>query len=212
MKAISKSVFALILCVLLSQLDTKAQITQSIGVTGGFASSGFHGESIKDVNRRNLYSVGMFYHLAPGKGVFSIQPEIIYVPKGGVYTYDALQIKEEYQLNYLEIPVMVKISIPIAKRIYPHVFAGPQIGIKLSEKYEVSSLSDPSLVIAGTKETEEIDYGGVFGAGVDFKIKKLFLGLNCRYYLGANEVKEANEAADIKNGTFSMNLGLGVKF
>lgn len=188
-----------------------AQETEhTIGAKVGFASSSFRGADIDDVSRRNLVTAGVFYQLAPGRGIFALQPELLYAPKGGSYENESLNIREDYRLEYLELPVLLKFAIPIDETIYPNIFFGPQVGFRLSETYDVSTTSGSGLTISRNPDTRGVDYGGVFGGGVDFRLDGFWIGLGGRYTLGFNEIQEADQASDIQNGAFSLQLGVGV--
>jgi len=195
--------FLLVLPLIFNQIKAQKNIT-NIGAKAGFSSSSFRSAEINDISRRNLATTGAYLNYAPGKGIFSLQPEILYAPKGSSFSYAG--VRYEYKLNYIEVPLLLKFSIPIAKTFYPNVFAGPQAGFRLSEKRSVTS---GNTQIVNTQKTNGVDYGGVFGAGFDIKLDNVVLGFDGRYMLGLNELETADEFDDIRNGAFSLNFGIG---
>ncbi len=187
--------------------SVKAQTNvKSLGVKAGFSSSSFRGATINDISRRNLATMGAYFNYAPKKGVFSLQPEVLYSPKGSTFSYAG--VRYEYKLNYIEVPLLLKFSIPINATFFPNVFVGPQAGFRLSEKRSVILANGNQIV--NTEKTNGIDYGGVFGGGIDIKFDNVVLGFDGRYMLGLNELKSADEFNDIKNGSFSLNFGIGI--
>lgn len=200
-----KWIILLVLPLTFGALKAQTNVT-SVGAKVGFSSSSFRSAHISDVSRRNLATMGGYLNFAPGKGIFSIQPEVLYAPKGSTFSYGG--VRYEYKLNYIEVPVLLKLSIPIGGTFYPNIFAGPQAGFRLSEKRSVISSNGTQAV--STQKTNGVDYGGVFGGGIDIKLDNVVLGFDGRYMLGANELESADEFSDIRNGSFSLNFGIGI--
>lgn len=203
-KQLLRWIILLILPLSFNSLNAQNNVT-SVGAKIGFSSSSFRSANISDISRRNLATTGAYINFAPGNGIFSLQPEILYAPKGSSFSYAGVEY--EYKLNYLEVPLLLKFSVPIAETFYPNVFLGPQAGFRLSEKRSVTSGNNQ---IVNTQKTNGVDYGGVFGAGIDFKLERVALSFDGRYVLGLNELEAADEFNDIRNGAFSLNFGLGI--
>ncbi len=146
---------------------------------------------------------GVFLAFNIGR-IITIQPEINYTMKGAERTYTDSDItyNEKLYSNYIEIPVLLKIRIPIPG-ISPVVFAGPAVGYKLNEKATLDGVNE-TLV---NEMFEKLDYGAIFGAGLDFG--RHFM-LDVRYSLGMEKVVKAIEgetSANIKNGVWSASIG-----
>ncbi|MFH1352755.1 MAG: porin family protein [bacterium] len=154
-------------------------------ITGGIALGGFAVYKVND----NL----------------SIQPELLYTQKGAkvewtdTFKYEdwMYQYTETYsgecdvELNYIEIPVLVKYSISPGGDIRPFVFGGPALGILMGAK------ADSEDIKSDCKSTE---LSIVLGGGVDYGIYSVDL----RYSMGMTKV--FNEG-DEKNSVISLMVG-----
>ena len=74
----------------------------------------------------------------------SLQPEVRYSMKGSKFEYNAqdqngnlIAVKETDKIDYMEIPIYFKLSIPTGTLFTPDFMLGPVMGIKLSSKYEL---------------------------------------------------------------------------
>ena len=180
------------------------------GLKVGMNSADLFGDEIKEMEQdlgEELVSkwgfcAGGFIRFSLAK-TFAIQPEFLYTMKGAKMEAIVLDetMKFEFNLTYLEIPVLIKIMLPTPGIITPHLYAGPVMGIKLSGKIKAE--------YAGESEEEDIsdelkdnDYGLIVGGGIDAgKIT-----VEIRYVLGLTTI--ATEAdTDVKNGVFSIMLG-----
>ena len=143
-------------------------------------------------------------------GMFAIQPEVLYTMKGVRWEGEingATPLKVWMKLDYLEIPVLVKIMAPSPGGVNPYLFAGPVFALKLSSKMKAE--------YAGESAEEDIedlkgtDFGLVIGAGVDFGFGASGMGkmtLDVRYSLGLSTISDF-EGDDVKNGVFSLMVG-----
>ncbi len=104
---------------------------------------------------------------------FAVQPEILYVNKGaekGVFLFTAY-----WDIDYLEIPVLLKFDLMPEGSVHPNLFAGPALDILLSSKIGVLNYSYD--VSDGMKT---VDFSLVFGGGIDYK----HFVFDLRYALG----------------------------
>ena len=95
---------------------------------------------------------------------FAIQPELVYASRGSDITLDGNYLAE-YQLRYLELPVLLRATLPRKGRWYGYLVAGPSISYLLG-----ANVSD----FAGTADIKEdfisFDVGGVVGIGGTYEI------------------------------------------
>ncbi|HOT69444.1 MAG TPA: porin family protein, partial [Candidatus Saccharicenans sp.] len=113
------------------------------------------------------------------------------------------EYSEKIYGDYLEIPLLIKVKIPLPG-IKPVVFAGPAVGFKLREKYELNGEELP----LEEKILKNNDYGAIFGAGLD--IGRHFM-IDVRYSLGLQKIITAVEegtSPDVKNGVWSATIGI----
>ena len=157
--------------------------------------------------------------------MFSLQPELLFTMKGAKYEDEYTEEEDNYEYyekteismncNYLEIPVLAKLKIPMEGNIKPNVFLGPALSIALSTTYDVDfeykEYEDGQLVDeesgsvdADIEFIKDVDFGLVFGAGVDFgKIT-----VDARYNMGLSSIADEDEDdVKIKNSVISIMLG-----
>lgn len=187
------------------------------GLKIGVTSAKLHGDDVgdledlfgEDLKSRIGFSVGGFITFNISE-MFAIQPEVLYTMKGLRYEEEIFgeTLKVWMKLDYLEIPVLVKIIFPSPGGVNPYLFAGPAVAIKLSAKVkaEIAGESEEEPIEEGLKST---DFGLVIGAGVDFGFGASGMGkmtLDVRYSLGLSTISDF-EGDDVKNGAFSLMVG-----
>ena len=121
-----------------------------------------------------------------GAGPLTIQPEVLYSMKGVVYkaTFFGITGTSTEQLNYLDIPILVKYDLaPAPTKI--SIYAGPSLGILLSanEKFEVTGLGSTTADIKDSVNSTDI--GIVVGAGVGLAGG---ISIDARYQVGLSSV------------------------
>jgi len=150
------------------------------------------------------FTGGIFLAFHLGR-VVTIQWEALYTMKGASFEYTDLEdtYTEKLYGNYIEIPLLLKLTIPTPV-IQPFIFAGPSVGFKLSEKIQVNGEDIP----LEEKLLKNNDYGAIFGAGLN--LGRNFM-LDVRYSLGLQKVIDTIEGetpVDVKNGVWSATIGI----
>ncbi len=145
--------------------------------------------------------VFLAFNLGP---IITIQPEILYTMKGVRMeeTVGDVTFSEKIYGDYVEIPLLLKLRIPTGT-ISPVVFAGPAVGFKLKETFEINGETVPDETLL-----KSFDYGAIFGAGLDFG---RHLMLDVRYSMGLQKVIKIVEGeipVDVKNGVWSASVGI----
>ena len=176
-----------------------------VGVKGGFIAAELSGDLENDFASRSGFGFGAFLQVMVGPS-FSIQPEALYLAKGG--SEDG---GDEVKVNYLQIPVLVQYHLPAAV-VSPRIFAGPSIAFETGCDIEVGSVSDSCG--AFDVDTKSADFGLVFGAGVDIPAGGVVVTLDGRYDLGVTNVAEEVEGSEfeIKNRAWEFFAGVGFPF
>ena len=184
--------------------DAKAEEGEDKKMKMGFAAGGFVTYSITEM--------------------FAVQPEVLYTMKGAKYEWEGGSATAK--VDYLEIPVLAKVTIPTEGNIGPHLFIGPSLGILLSAKEKVEIDGEDPEGLAGEEDakdwTKSTDFGLVFGAGVDIGMPhsaitidgRFELGLStiekdyeCTYSYDGETITETCEAGDVKNSVISFMVG-----
>ena len=197
-----------------------AQALVDFGFKGGINNSkilfspslNFPGE---DYLQGTTFGLFMTFNL----GRIGLQPEVLYSRRGlefqiPVYTPDTEYYADsKARLDYIEIPLLVRLDILPAGPLKFYIFGGPSFGILL--KAELAQ------TYQGTTETEDIksDFKNsalaiVGGLGVDIKIPLLFkLTVDARYHYGLNNILSdtsslLEETDKARNSGFSIMAGL----
>jgi len=172
----------------------------SVGITGGINIATVRGDDVEDVDSRTAGFFGGFVEY-PFTPVVSIQPEFLYTMKGASDTYNGYKVT--VKLNYVEIPVLLRVNIPTESNVKPFLVAGPGIGFKVSSKSEVNSHEEDIEDVKGT------DFGFIFGGGIGFPVGSYMMSVAARYELGLTSVDDSEYEEDVKNGVISIGAGLG---
>ncbi len=117
-----------------------------------------------------------------------VQPEILWSKQG-----NDLSGLGELDLNYVNIPVMLKLYLPLGLNFQ----AGPQFGILMNSDATTADGMDFS------DSLKDSDLSAALGAGWDAPFGLQF---NARYVLGLSDINEGQGDA-IRNRTFQLSIG-----
>lgn len=140
--------------------------------------------------------------------MFAVQPELLYMMKGT--KWDSAGTSLTYKLDYLQIPVLLKVMPETGGKIKPAIFVGPYVGFLLSASGALSLFGADFDLKDRYKSTE---FGLSFGAGVNFLMSKGAITFDGRYDLGLSKIEKSQlgEQANIKTGTITFLLGYTFK-
>jgi hypothetical protein len=216
---------------------TVAAAPVNYGLKGGINIGTLNGDDAAGLDARVALSGGLYATVAVSP-VLVIQPELLFTQKGAEddSLSSADQSSLKIQLDYLEVPVLARFRVPLSTpTVRPYVFAGPYAAFVLSAQFDGPLTTDPAALaekfdIANEKS---VDYGLVFGGGVDLAAGQGTVSIEARYELGLstafedvdpagirvdrgwpfiqNEIAFADattgEAYDLKTGVFSIMVG-----
>jgi hypothetical protein len=133
----------------------------------------------------------------------TLHVEVLFATKGS-HHFVLGEKRYSYSLNYLELPLLARASLPSIKdRLVPFVTAGPMVGILLSAGGEDVRLGEP-LDVDGVWKS--IDFGVVFAAGAAIRITSYdSLTLEARYDMGLRAIE--HERDTINNRGILLVLG-----
>lgn len=176
----------------------------NFGTKAGMNIANMHGDDIQGTQSKIGFCGGGFATFGLGD-VFAIQPEILYTQKGYRWEqeYMGAIFKDTGMLYYIEIPMLSKIMIQVKGNVRPNLFIGPYFGTNLVAKRKIEVIEPPHEEdITNFRDSE---FGMVFGAGLDYILKKGKIGFEGRYTLGLTTTSEIDR--DIKNNVISFMLG-----
>jgi hypothetical protein len=162
----------------------------------------FGGEDApSDLGRRTGLTLGGFITF-DFAGPFALQPELNYVQKGAEQANGTIT-----KLDYIELPLLVKLQAPTGGAVSPHLFMGPTGALNINAEEETD---------AGTTDVSDnvrmVDLGLAFGIGLDAGLGAGTLLVDARYGLGVTSLDEDDDVAEaedvsIRNQGFMITVG-----
>lgn len=208
-KHLTNRVSLAIACVVSLAAPAHAQF----GIRGGMNLTKFVGGPT-DTEEKTGLNLGLSIPLLR-IGPVSIVPEVYYSEKGAKQFDPTTATTFEYGLNYIEVPVLAKLSFPLARLLSGYVAGGPAFGwnidctISATETGSTNNLGECGETFSSYDTAmEKADRGVVFGAGLDFTVRGLGgLNLDARLVRGLSRLQKGTTGADIRNQAFSLMLG-----
>lgn len=184
--------------------------TPQFGMKGGANFSNLYTDDVDDNNVLTSFNAGI-YTTFPLTDFIAIQPELLYSRKGSELVYDNAFASgtAKFKLNYIELPVLLKINL--AKNLNIH--AGPYFAYLVDA--QITNESDSgSFDFQDNYDNDDFnrfDTGLAAGVGID--LDKVGIGL--RYNYGLSTVGKERTVAgqtytipDGKNSNLSLYLTL----
>lgn len=192
-----------------------------LGLRGGINLSEFVGGDAEADTKRGLDLGVAFSPLQAGP--FSLMIEGYYRQKGAETLQSSLDSTEppesvEFGLDYVEIPVLARVDIPLASRLGLYLQGGPAFGWQLDCGVEFSTSGDPGsptgncddLLGGGLEDTlRDYEMGAVGGAGLELIVLQGVgaITLDARINRGLTRLTKEDTGSDLKNQSMSLMLG-----
>lgn len=184
------------------EADNTRSMSPSFGVKGGVNFATVNGDGFDSPDSRTSFHVGALAEF-PLAEMFSLQVEALYSGQGFEYTTPILNQKREYQLDYINVPVLAKVYLFKGFSIE----AGPQFGFLVNEEID----SDPTGDGGDTATDAAKDFEFGFAGGVTFQTE-MGLFATARYTQGVTEILENRNDSDNKITNSVFQIGIGYKF
>ena len=179
-----------------AQESTSSGASSGFGIKGGLNySTVSKGKFDEGPDPRTSFHIGFLGEIPLVSNVFAIQPEVVYSRQGFETIVKPLLGSDytvTYQIDYVNVPILAKFYLG---KVFS-IEAGPQFGIKVSEKTE----SDNSTTIEN--EVNDFDTAIAVGASFNFSGGAFISG---RFTQSLNEVIKDS---DSKNMVFQVGIGL----
>ena len=183
------------------------------GIHLGMAASNFHGQlhDLAGLESRTQLTGGAFAAVRLSRYV-ALQPELNYVPRGAKTSGLATDVdgnvigpfETHWDLKYLELPVLVRLTLPTEGRVVPSVYASPTLSYRL----DAAARSEGPVGIIGSipsrdlkNDTHAIDSGFSVGTGLEIGAGPGAVTLDGRYTFGLRNIFTGTGAANDKNRT-----------
>lgn len=179
--------------------DNSTSRAASFGVKGGVNFATITGKDFDSPDARTSFHVGVVGEM-PISDMFSIQAEALYSGQGYKSAVPGMVSgeKAEYQLDYINVPVLAKIYI--AKGF--SIEAGPQVSFKVNEEFDFNPNGDSGDV--KRDQAEDLEFG--VAGGITFQTS-MGLFATGRYIYGVTDIIKD---VDAQNSVFQ--IGVGFKF
>ena len=205
-----------------AQLPSLASAGPRAGILAGLSSATFGGDDTQlesgsgvDKKRRNGVVAGAYltFPLVPGLPV-AIRPELLYAQKGVrlTGTYDVQDVANlppalvtatsTAKLDYLELPVLLQLTVPNTAGLRPSLYAGPSVAYRLRCRLQTEfSGTSTSSGCDDSGLDRKFDASGVFGGQLGFGLGGQAIAVGARYTLGLTKLAKDS---DVKNRAFAV--------
>jgi hypothetical protein len=199
--------------VVLAALCVAALLPQTLsagfGIKGGYTLSKFSLTTDEPLpfSFVNLpyYTGGIYFSLKLGP--LAIQPEVLYTRMGARYAVEGDSL--EYRFDYIQVPLLLKLSVIPAGPIRPVIFAGGY-GSYMLKANGVETVDGESESTDLGDMFEKYDYGVIGGAGLEFKLPGISFSIEGRYNYGLKNILADPIAGEaVKNRSIMALVGIG---
>ncbi|MGO3690569.1 MAG: porin family protein [Psychroflexus halocasei] len=167
MKKLMLTVAITVGTILTSNAQSDSKVVQ-LGAKGGVNFASVTGDDFDSPDSRTSFNAGIVAEV-PYSERFSLQAEVFYSGQG--FEVEDINVagvnfdtnKVEYQLDYIQVPLLAKVYLIEGLNVY----AGPQIGFKVNEEIDYES-GDVNVDDTMLPEAQDFDFSGTVGAGYKF--------------------------------------------
>lgn len=164
-----------------------------VGIKAGYSLAKISQAPTVDWKNLSFFTGGLSFEA--GLGFISLQPEVLYVRMGGKLSAGGF----ENRLNYIQVPVLLKIAVVPAGPIRPFFSAGAY-GSYLIKAEGVMVVDGETQKADLTADYQRLDYGAVGGVGLAFKLALISVSVEGRYNYGLmNIMKGPGPGESMKN-------------
>ncbi|MEQ1586981.1 MAG: porin family protein [Cyclobacteriaceae bacterium] len=176
-----------LLSLAINQQGIAQQSNKRVGIKGGLNVSNLFIDNVTDENARLGFHLGLFGQLF-SSDVFAIQPELLYSTKGSKaqYTSGAFYQDVQYNLNYLELPVLAVFKLGESVEIQAGGYASYLLNANISYQGDIANGADE----IDKDNLTSFDYGLSGGLGYNFKAVQV----GVRYNYGLVQIADSDAA------------------
>jgi hypothetical protein len=201
-------IFLLLLLSYLFLGSVNAQTGVRFGLKAGYSLATQYGITpadntfMVDTHSRNGFAGGVFAYFPITESV-GIQQELLYAMKGSrqnvtITTPVNINTVSEYDLNYFEMPIVIKYKFVNIKNFGIYGSTGIALSLLMNGEYRITStinMGGPPTIIEESgdmKGLDTFDYSFVYGAGTDFKLLNKDFFIEYRMTVGWNTLAMPN--------------------
>jgi hypothetical protein len=176
-----KTIMVLVFLSVIVSYGVNAQSTQ-VGIKGGVNFSNMFIEDIDDENVRTGFHVGILAKFLGANETVGFQPELLYSTKGSKGQYDIAELNGEqrFNLNYIDLPLMLLIRIGDVVDLNLGGYASYLVNSSVSTDGDLGD----AYVELDKDDFNSFDYGLVGGLAFNFDV----VSIGARYNYGLRKV------------------------
>lgn len=198
--------FVLFLFISINELQAQERSFGIKGGTGAYQITSEFGNISSTSDRKIGFEAGIFGEF-PINRLLSIQPEAVFVQKGGEEASQSLG-SSSLTLNYVDVPLLLKINAPVDGALQPFIFGGPYAGYLIEATSDADGENEDL-----TDLLNEFYYGLKVGLGINIGP----LQLDARYDMGIANLYKEDESLDGADSDFKITtsgfvVSLGLRF
>ena len=186
--------------------QANAQSPIDFGVKGGLNFANL--SSNDDLDTRTGFHAGLVLDFSLPMLPLGVESGLYYTQKGAEFTEDGITITGK--LDYVEVPVLAKISFGPPGPFSPHIVVGPYAAYNTKAEFEATSGS-ASISDDFSDEISDLDLGAIIGVGADFNLGLTKLNVSARYSYGFSNINESEFEVDEENHRVFM-ISAGIMF
>lgn len=198
------SIFMIVSYGLIHQVNAQSPI--DFGVKGGVNIANLSSDD--DLDSRTGIHAGLVLDFSLPLLPIGVESGIYYTQKGAEFTEEGITVTGK--LDYIEVPVLAKISLGPPGPFSPHVVVGPYAAFNTKAEFEASSGS-ASLSEDFSDQTSDLDFGAIAGVGADFNLGLTKLNVSARYSYGFSNINDSDFEVDEENNRVFM-ISAGIMF
>lgn len=150
------------------------------------------------------------YELESGLGVMA---ELLYLRMGAqtAVRYNDFPATLESKITYLALPVLVQYKLKAGQHFSPRLFLGPAGMFKMDALVAVEDRETTGLLYEEDQSIENLDWGLMFGGGLDLEISDQTVTLEARYFGGRRDVTKPSGELDgsvLRNRSMTVMVGI----
>ncbi len=182
--------------------SAQAQLSINKGLRGGlnFANVSVDPDQDFELKSRTGLAVGGYLEVDP-VGPLGVQADVLFSQKGAKLSLGSEEATAK--ITYLEIPVVAKLSIPLAPTMTYNVHAGPAFCFKLSEGFDPEDFADDE------DSFKSSDLGLVVGLGLTVNALISQVQIDARYTIGLSDINVEGSGFEAKNKALTILVGVG---
>ena len=186
-----------------------AQAQLTAGVQVGVNSSNISLTDVPGVSTSSLTGfMGGGWVGAHVGSIIAIQVEAFYTQKGAKLESSGVPT-ETLKVDYVEVPVIVRVGIPIIPVIKPYIFGGPAIAFNVSCKSQPeggtsTDCDDPTGIDTEIKST---DFSGIIGLGI--QLSRFLIAIQYDHGFD-NIIVQDTGTEEANNRTWTLKGGFGI--